>query len=97
MTFATDFELLLQEVDYDFVPPLSSSVDLGNYAQKIYENAAIFSLYDEGKLVAALAVYSNDPNREVAFCTMLAVGKSHRNCGLGSNLVRTTVDFLRKK
>ena len=97
MTFATDFKKLLEEVDSDFNPPLSSSLNLHDYAQKIYHNASIFSLHEEGKLVAALAVYSNDPNREIAFCTMLAVSKQHRNYGSGTNLVRTTVDFLKKK
>lgn len=97
MTFAIDFKALLEEVDSEFVPALSSSINLYDYAKKICDNASIFSLYEDGKLVAALAVYSNDPNRQIAFCTMLAVDKQHRNCGVGTNLVRTAMDFLKKK
>ena len=97
MEFITELTMLLEEVDGDFIPPLSSSRNLGDYASKMYKNATIFSVHEEGHLVAAMAVYSNDPNRDVAFGTMLAVGKSHRVYGIGPNLIKSTVDYLRKK
>ena len=97
MTFVDDLVKLLEEVDSDFVPPLSTSLNLHDYAQKMYHSASIFSLHEESKLIAAIAVYSNDPNQKVAFCTMLAVGKNYRNFGLGTNLITTAVNFLKKK
>lgn len=97
MQFTYELELLLQEIDADFDPPLSSSVNLAEYAKKMYENATIFSVHEGGKLVASMAVYSNDPNRQTAFGTMLAVATSHRVYGLGPNLIKTTVDYLKKK
>lgn len=97
MEFASELKNILEEIDADFEPPLSSSLNLTEYAQKMYKNATIFSVHEEGKLVAAMAVYSNDPSRDVAFGTMLAVSKSHRIYGLGPNLIKTTVDYLKKK
>ena len=97
MQFTSELEFLLKEIDADFDPPLSSSLNLAEYAEKIYKNATIFSVHEAGKLVASMAVYSNDPNRQIAFGTMLAVAKSHRVYGLGPNLIKTTVDYLKKK
>ena len=97
MKFISELESLIKEIDADFDPPLSSSVNLANYAKKMYENATIFSVHEGGKLVALMAVYSNDVNRQAAFGTMLAVAKSHRVYGLGPNLIKTTIDYLKKK
>jgi len=97
MTFTNELKNLLDEIDDDFKPPLSSCLNLHDYAQKMYKCATIFSVHDEGKLVAAMAVYSNDPNRAVAFGTMLAVSKSHRIYGLGPSLIKITTDYLKKK
>lgn len=97
MQFISELEFLLQEIDAEFDPPLSSSVNLANYAKKMYENATIFSVHEGSKLVAVIAVYCNDSSQQAAFVTMLAVAKSHRFHGLGSNLVKTTIDYLKKK
>ncbi len=97
MEFIIELKNLLEEIDADFEPPLSSSLSLNEYAQKMHKNATIFSVHEEGRLVAAMAVYSNDPGRDVAFGTMLAVSKTHRIYGLGPNLIKTTVDYLKKK
>jgi len=97
MEFKTELKMLLEEIDNDFIPPLSSTRNLDDYASKMYKNSTIFSVHEEGKLVAAMAVYSNDPNRNIAFGTMLAVGKSHRIYGLGPSLIKSTIDYLRKK
>lgn len=97
MEFTSELEFLLQEIDADFDPPLSSSINLANYAKKIHKNATVFSVHEDGKLVASMAVYCNDPSQQVAFVTMLAVAKSHRSHGLGSNLIKTMVDYLKKR
>lgn len=97
MDFVSEMEILLREIDDDFDPPLSSSVNIAEYSKKMFDNATIFSVHESGKLVGSMAVYSNDPLRQTAFGTMLAVSKSHRSFGLGPNLIKTTVDYLRKK
>lgn len=97
MQVTSELESLLKEIDVDFDPPLSSSTNLAEYAKKIYENATIFSVHEDGKLVAAAAVYCNHPDRQTAFVTMLAVVAGHRSHGLGSNLIKTTIAYLSKR
>lgn len=96
MKFNLEIEGLLKKIDSDFIPPLSSSVNLADYSNKLYENATIFSVHDKGELVAMMAVYCNDVINHIAYGTMLAVAKTHRIYGLGPNLIKTTVDYLKK-
>ncbi|MCV2369882.1 GNAT family N-acetyltransferase [Roseateles oligotrophus] len=96
MNFPLEIEGLLKEIDGDFVPPLSSSVDLTEYSNKLYNKATIFSVHDKGALVAVMAVYCTDAVNRVAYGTMLAVAATHRIYGLGPNLIKSTLDFLKK-
>ncbi|CAM4159671.1 GNAT family N-acetyltransferase [Roseateles saccharophilus] len=91
-----EIESLLKEVDDEFIPSLSSLVNLAEYSQKLHKNATIFSNHDRGKLVALLAVYRTDTVNKVAYCPMLAVAKTHRSYGLGASLVRSAIELLKK-
>ena len=97
MEFAFEIETLLKAVDGDFQPPLSSSVNLAEYARKLCSKATIFSVHENGQLIALMAVYSNDLVSKIAYGPMFAVAHSHRACGLGTNLIKTTIDYLKKK
>jgi ribosomal protein S18 acetylase RimI-like enzyme len=95
MNLETEIKFLLEEIEGDFVPPLSSTLDLSEYSKKMHENATIFSTHDKGKLVAFMAVYCNFEEK-IGYGTMLAVAKSHRIYGHGPNLIKTTIDYLKK-
>ncbi|MDD2540696.1 MAG: GNAT family N-acetyltransferase [Desulfuromonadaceae bacterium] len=97
MDYALEIQTLLMEIESDFNPPLSSTMDIAEYSRKLYKNATIFSVHDSGQLVALMAVYCNNTVDNIAFGTMLAVAKSHRIYGLGPNLIKTTIDYLKKR
>jgi len=88
---------LLIEIAQDFNPPLDSSINIKDYADKIVGNATVLSIIDSGKLVGFMAVYCNDPEKKVGYGTMLAISKSHRSYGIGPQLIKMTVDHLRKR
>lgn len=97
MDYELEIQALLQEIDGDFEPRLSSTVDIAEYSRKLYKNATIFSVHDSGRLIAMHAVYCNNTVDKIAYGTMLAVSKSHRIYGLGPNLIKATIDYLKKK
>jgi ribosomal protein S18 acetylase RimI-like enzyme len=80
-----------------FNPPLNESIDIKQYSEKIIKNATILSIIDSGKLAGFMAVYCNDPAKNVGYGTMLAVSKTHRIYGIGPQLIKMTVDYLRKR
>lgn len=88
---------LLFDISDDFIPPLSTSVNIENYSDKIVTNATILSIFDCGKLAGFMAVYCNDPEKQVGYGTMLAIAKSHRSYGIGTQLIKMTVEHLKKR
>lgn len=96
MDFVTEIEKLLIEISGDFDPPLSQTLNLKEYSIKMVSKSTIFSVIENGSLVAFMSVYCNDPEKSIAFGTMLAVSKTHRIYHVGPNLIKTTLDYLKK-
>jgi len=94
MTLRLDIEHLLAQVERDFQPPLSATLDLGAYAEKLSQKATNFVMYSEGELVGLVAVYCNDLAGKVAYLTLAAVRKEHRGSGVGSGLLRNAIGYL---
>jgi len=95
MKIASEIELFLYDIDNDFSPPLSSRMNIANYAAKIIEKATIFSINDQGRLNAFVAVYCNDTDRKFAYLTIMAVGKQYRGKGIAFILLRTCIEYLK--
>ena len=68
MEFITELTMLLEEVDGDFIPPLSSSRNLGDYASKMYKNATT-PFYKEMVLARAAGYigYIKAKNKNLGF------------------------------
>jgi ribosomal protein S18 acetylase RimI-like enzyme len=86
---ATRDELLahLLACDADFIPPLSSRVDLATYADKLLRHAARIEAWQDGRLVALVAMYCNDARDRRAFVTSVSVEPSLRGTGLGQRMM----------
>ena len=96
MSVAKDIQDLLVDVDDDFFPRLSASLDLAAYSQKVAEKAVLFAVYEAANLNGLVAAYCNDVASGSAFITMVAVRKSARSVGLGTSLVKNTIDYAGK-
>lgn len=88
---------LLNELDTDFDPILSSVVDIKTYAEKIINNAKIITYFEKGRLVAFIAFYSNDLETKIGFMSMLAVNKNNQGKGFARSLINSSVDLLKKE
>jgi len=88
---------LLRDVDEDFQPALSCKLNLVEYARKLSINATIFSIYENGKIIAITAVYCNDLNGVRAYIPLIAIRGSHRRLGFGSQLLKSVVQYLSSK
>ena len=87
---------LMRQVDGEFLPPLSSKVDLDAYVDKIIGNALIFQVLENASFAGFIAVYCNDPTFETAFITMVAVSQAARGKGLAASLVRAVIEHCRR-
>jgi ribosomal protein S18 acetylase RimI-like enzyme len=70
----------LKSVDDDFIPKLSSYVDLDEYSKKIYEKAERIELRIGKKLIGLIALYANE---NLAFVTNVSLEKNQQGLGYG--------------
>lgn len=91
------FLKLLTKVDSDFLPTLSSRVDLDHYALKLLKVATVFGVYQQKKLVGAIAVYMNDLDSKLAYCSFIATLSDYRGQGFSKQLIETVIIELKSK
>lgn len=97
MPFKNMIRGLLNELNEEYNPPLSSVVNISSYTEKIINNAKIISYHEMGELIAFIAFYCNDLNYKVGYMSMLAVAKEKRGKGLAMNLINSSIDILKKE
>ena len=87
---------LLEECDTNFIPPLSSRVDLLAYARKIFENAISFEAWDANVLVGMVNTYLSDASTRTGFITNVSVLREHRGKGIAFILLQMCLDHPRR-
>ncbi|NJB72644.1 ribosomal-protein-alanine N-acetyltransferase [Saonia flava] len=70
---------------------------IAEYANKIVSNANIVPILEQDKLEAFIAFYDNDPKKEIAYLSMLAVDYGSLGKSYGKVLMETAINILRKK
>lgn len=75
----------------DFLPPLSSYVDIEKYAEKIIKYSYTFEAWSSGSLVGLIAVYLNQASQENAFVTNVSVLRAYQRRGIFKILMYKTI------
>lgn len=88
---------LMNEVDTDFYPALSSRVNLNEYALKLLKGAVVFGAYNKGSLIGAIAIYMNDVTNKYGYCPFIAVLPCARGQGVSRKLIEVAIAELKIK
>ena len=67
-----------------------------NYVNKIIQFSKIIAIHENGILKGFISYYKNDPNKNIAFLSMLIISKEFQSDGEGSFLLKTAIDDLKK-
>ena len=70
---------------------------LEKYVDKIINTASIISIVKNDILVGFIAFYDNDPNKDLAFLTMIIVRKEFENSGYGKRLLEFSLNEIKEK
>ena len=81
----------LQHCDADFLPPLSSRVEINNYVTKIMDNAVRLEAWSGTLLTGLLAVYCNNHDTRIAFITSVSVVKIWTGRGIAASLLQQCI------
>ena len=83
----------LAEVNYDFPIPVSQKTDIEKLAEKYCELGTVCCAYDQGRIIAMVAGYTEHTSDQVGYISLVASIKEARRRGLASQLIR---EFLEK-
>jgi ribosomal-protein-alanine N-acetyltransferase len=89
-----DVKIHLQCCDDQFIPRLSSRLEIIKYATKIVENANTFEAWIDDELVGLIATYCNSPDRKVAHITSVSVLQKWHNKGIAKQLLVNCIDAV---
>ncbi|TNV22986.1 GNAT family N-acetyltransferase [Buttiauxella sp. B2] len=78
-----------------FVPPLSTKVNITDYAKKLTDLALCLEAWYQGALVGLLCVYCNEP-RNGAFVTNVSIVPEFQGRGMASELVRNAIETVKE-
>lgn len=76
-----------------FYPELDSTVNLEEYAQKIYEKSVTFEAWNDKKLIGLIAVYLNDNDTLKAYITNVSLLTLYTGKGVASHLMKIALDY----
>lgn len=83
---------LLQKCDEEFVPPLSQTMNLKQYAQKLSEFAQFVLALDKGEAAGFVAYYLNDEGHFI-YVPLIWVSREHQRKGVGQKLIAQLSDL----
>lgn len=76
----------MQKVNLCFSPPLSDSVDLGAYSEKLYNHASFVAAEDNGVIIGLTAYYRNNEANQL-YIPLICVDSSSQSRGIGSMML----------
>jgi 2-polyprenyl-3-methyl-5-hydroxy-6-metoxy-1,4-benzoquinol methylase len=79
-----------------FIPSLDSYVDINDYSKKIFEQATLFSKFDDDKLVGLVAAYDN-PTEKFGWVTNVSVDPNYSRKGIASELLNECNKYFENK
>tara|TARA_B110000211_G_C13868254_1_gene459642 strand:- start:186 stop:656 length:471 start_codon:yes stop_codon:yes gene_type:complete len=78
----------LVDCDSLFTPPLSSRVNITEYAKKIHLNASSHECWFGSTLIALIAFYKNSQDIGPAYITSVSVCAAHHGKGIAESLLK---------
>ena len=81
--------------DVDFVPTLSSRVEIRDYAQKLASQATTFEAWLGDTLIGLVAAYCNNHEQCIAYISSVSVLKTRTGKGIADSLVNQCIFYAR--
>jgi ribosomal protein S18 acetylase RimI-like enzyme len=86
----------LLECSENFIPSLDSTVNISEYAQKIFLKAITFEAFFDNVLAGLVAAYFNVEDKNAAFITNVSTIKHFSGMRIASKLMNNVIDYASK-
>ncbi|MFV0590523.1 MAG: GNAT family N-acetyltransferase [Draconibacterium sp.] len=92
-----EIEKYLNDLDQNFIPQLSTLVNIQDYSNKLAEHAEHFCLYHNNSLIGFVAMYCNNDESKIAFISSVSIRPDYTGKGLAKNLLGEALQYAKKK
>jgi len=93
---AQDIYKHLMECKENFHPPLDTSVNIQEYAKKLFNNSVTFEAWDKLRLVGLVATYFNDTKNHLGFISNVSVSTTYSGKRIASTLMNNCINYAAK-
>ncbi len=90
-------ENILRLCDEDFIPKLSSRVNISDYALKLLKHAEIISLLNGEGIFGMIAIYCNDFEKKIGYISSFCLLRKYRGKGIAQKLLRESILYSKRK
>lgn len=87
---------IIKMFDTDFEPSLSEILNLNNYADKLLQNAVVYTIKENDIFLGFTAFYANDSETHVAYLAQIAVKLEARNRKIGKILLDSCIETSKR-
>lgn len=78
----------VRALNEDFIPELSSRVDIGRWIRKIIQSGRVIVAEQDGKIVGLIAFYANNRETSKGYISYVAVSSEYRKQGIVTGLLQ---------
>jgi 1-aminocyclopropane-1-carboxylate deaminase/D-cysteine desulfhydrase-like pyridoxal-dependent ACC family enzyme/GNAT superfamily N-acetyltransferase len=86
----------LNDIEGDFIPPMSKRISIPDYAQRLHDKAELLIALSGDEVVGLVGFYCNDQTRKNGYLSILGVKKEFRRSGIGTKLLQTAIDTIKE-
>ncbi len=87
----------LEKIDKDYPVPISSKVDLDQYADKILDKATLEVWKENGVIAGVVVGYSNCTYDHMGYISLVGVHADYRKQGIATALIKRFINDCRNK
>lgn len=91
------WRVLLNEINYYFVPSISTKTDLDIYAAKLASNANTLLMMEGNTRLGILVYYANSESKDFAFITLFLVWPQYVKNKIGKDLMISFIKQMKDK
>ena len=81
------------QCDNDFIPRLSSRVDIKEYTKKLFDNASFVLIKTNNSISGVVALYCNDFEKYTAYISSVCIKMEFRGLKYGTVLITETIKY----
>ncbi|MFT3885238.1 MAG: GNAT family N-acetyltransferase [Flavobacteriales bacterium] len=90
-----DIRIHLESCGPSFIPPLSTYVNISDYARRLADRAFTLEYWHNNILIALVAMYMNDTKERIAFISNISTLSNYQGQGLASDLLHKAIAHAR--